>query len=95
MTTKIVFVIEAEDVKDSGIEVVDRYLILNRLVTELISRSVTEGGLDPCSRQPGRESARVVVAATRPLLEGRHAPKLGTEDHQGAFQKTSRLEVPE
>ena len=39
-------VVEAQDVKDSSIEVVDRDLVLNRLVTELISRSITERGLN-------------------------------------------------
>ena len=34
------FVVEADEVQDRGVEIVDRRHVLNRLMTELVGRSV-------------------------------------------------------
>src|SRR5687768_10881226 len=69
-------VVEAEDVQDRRVQVVDRRDLVDGLVAEVVSCAVAEGAFDACAGEPDGETLGVVIAAVRPLLERRHAPEL-------------------
>ena len=87
------FVIEAKEVEDGGIEVVDGKDVLHCLVTEFIGSAVAHPGLDACSREPGSEAVGVVVAPFRSLLKHGHAAEFSTPDHQGVLEEPALLEI--
>ena len=56
-------VIKAKELQNGGLEVVGCHSILDGPVTHFIGGAVGHATLDPASREPGRESLTVVVAA--------------------------------
>ena len=57
------FVVEAQQVQDRGVQVVDVDLVLDRLEAELVGRAVDVAALDAAAGQPHGEAVVVVVAA--------------------------------
>ena len=57
------FVIEAEEVEDRGVEVVDMHPFLDRAEAELVGRSVDVSAFHPSARHPHRKAVMIVVAA--------------------------------
>ena len=86
-------VIEAQQVQDRGVEVVDRADVLDRLVAELVGRAVAEAALHARAGQPDGEALRVVVAAAGALLERRHAAELGDPDDQRVVEQAALFQV--
>ena len=56
-------VVEAEQVQDGGVQVVDADAIDGGLVADLVGLAVVDAALDAAAGEPGREGVRVVVAA--------------------------------
>ena len=86
-------VVEAEQVQDRGVQVVDRADVLDRLVAELVGRAVAEARVSRRRRPARREALRVVVAAARALLERRHPAELGHPDDERVVQQAALLQV--
>ena len=84
-------VIEAEEVQDGGVKIVDRGHAFDGPVAEVIGCSVAEGGLHAGPGHPGREALGVVVATAGTFLKSRHASEFGAEDHQGIFEQTREI----
>ena len=59
-------VIEAQQVQDRRVQVVDVDLVLDGVVAVVVGRAVAEAALDAAAGQPHREALRVVVAAVVP-----------------------------
>ena len=57
------FVVEAEEMQDRRVEVVDVDFILDRSKAEFVGRSVSRATLHAGSREPRREAEMIVVAA--------------------------------
>jgi len=76
------FMIDAQQMKDCGVQVMHGDDILYRPITKLIGCSMAVSPLHPSSSQPNRESLRVVVAAFATLCE-RRPSKLTREHQQG------------
>src|SRR5258708_2888531 len=55
-------VVEAEEVEDGGVEVVDVDLVLYRAEAEVVGRPVGQAAADAAAGQPGSEAPVVVVA---------------------------------
>ncbi len=60
-------VVEAHQVQDRGVDVVDVDSVLDGLVAELVGGSVLDAALDAAAGHPGGEGVRVVVAARATL----------------------------
>ncbi len=85
--------VQAQQVKDGGVEVVDIHHVFNRLVAEGIGGAEAESVLDARAGEPGGESLGVVIAALGSLLERGHAAELGGPDDQRIVEHAPRLEV--
>ena len=85
------FVIEAEEVEDGGLKVVDVDRVFDRVHGEGIRCAVGQAGLDTAAGHPDGEGVGMVVASpTRTVAEvaldeGR-AAEFTTPDHQGVLQ---------
>src|SRR5262245_17192155 len=65
-------VVEAQEVKDRRVQVVDVYLVLDNVEAQLVRGADGLAPLDPAPGQPHGEGVRVVVAAVvAPLHHGR------------------------
>ncbi len=89
--------INAEPLHDRRLQVVHVDTMLGNAVTEIVSATVDEAGLDARPRHPNGEAARMMVAAKvawrdLPLAVVRPA-KLPTPDHERLIQKTTPLKV--
>lgn len=91
------FVVEAEEVEDGGLEVVDVDFILGDVEAEVIGLAIG-AGFGAAARHEGGESLRVVVAAGF-ASEGRigfdhgGAAKFATPDDEGFVEKAVTFEV--
>ena len=83
--------IEAEQVQDGGVQVVDGGDVLDGLVAELVGGAVAEAALDAGAGQPDGEAVRVVVAAAGALLERRHAAELGDPDDERVVEQAAAV----
>src|SRR4051812_26802745 len=79
-------VIDAHQVQDRGVQVVDADAVDDRLVAELVGLAVVSPPLDAAAGQPGGKGVRVVVAAGPPLLHDRQAAELAVADDQGLIE---------
>ena len=86
-------VVESKQMKDRGVEIIDRADLLSGLVSELIRCAVAVGSLNAGAGQPGGEAEGVVVSPAGSFLEGGHSPELRAPDHQGFFEQAAVLEV--
>ena len=56
-------VIEAEQVHDGGLEIMDVYFIFRYRETQFVRRSVIEAFFDAPARHPHRETIRIMIPA--------------------------------
>ena len=56
-------VIESQQVKQGGVEIVHVDLVLDRLVAELVGCAIGEAGLDATASQSGREPVGIMFAS--------------------------------
>jgi len=73
------FVVEAEQVEQRGVEVVDCRHVFDGFVAEFVGGSVAESALYACSGEPDGEAGGVVVAAACAFLERGHATEFSDE----------------
>ena len=86
--------VEAEEVEDRGVEVVDADPILDCFVAEFVARTMRHAPLHASSCQPHRESVRVVVAAGLiPLLRDREAAELPSPDNERLVEEPAPVEI--
>jgi len=87
------FVIEAQNVENGGVEIVNAGHSFHSFMAEFIRRSVTERGFYAGSGQPGGEAIGVVIPSAGTFLEGWHPAKFGTENDKGVFEEAPGFEV--
>src|SRR5438309_1367809 len=75
-------VVEAEEAKYGGVEVIDGADILLRLVAELVGGAVADSAFHACAGHPGGEAVGVMVAALGAGLVGGHAAELGGPEEE-------------
>ena len=91
-------VIEAEEVEEGGLEVVDVDLVLDRVEADVVRGSVGDAGFDAATGHPDGEGVGMVVPSPalaifhRALKEG-GATELASPDHQGVIEQPSLFEV--
>ena len=61
------FVIDAEQVKDGGVQVVAGGDVVHRLVAPVVALAMGDAGFDACTPEPAHEAAAVVIATERTL----------------------------
>src|ERR1051325_4404380 len=82
-------VIEAEEVEDGGVEVVERVNVLHGLLGEWIGFSVADAGFHAGAGEPAGEAVGIMIAALRALLEEGHATELGAPDDERVLQQAA------
>ena len=86
--------VEAEQVKDRGVEVGDVAAVGDGVVAEVVGRAVGLAALDAAAGEPDGEAVGVVVAAVLALGAGRPA-ELAAPDDQGLLEQAALLQVGE
>src|SRR5262245_33996238 len=84
--------IQSERLEERRVQVGDADDLLDRLVTELVSRPVHVTLLEPAPRKPKRERVAVVVAAVRPLRDRQPAELTGPH-YDGRIEQPALLQV--
>ena len=87
-------VVEAQEVEDGGVPVVDVDLAFDGFVAVLVSGTVAEAAFDATTGHPGGV-AFVVVIATVAALGVRRAPKLTGPDDEGVLEEIALFEIGE
>ena len=77
--------IESENVKNGGMQVVHMHFVLDRIVTIVVRRAISITSFHSAARHPHRESMWIVIPAIV-TLRRRSAPKLTTPKHQRILQ---------
>ena len=62
------FVVDAEQMQDRRVQIVNGRDVLRRLIAELVRCAIAEGAFHARARHPDREAFRVVVAAVGAFL---------------------------
>ena len=88
-------VVEAEQVQDGGVEIVDGGDVFDGLVAEVVGGAVGEWGFHTRAHEEAGEAAGVVVTAAGAFLEGGHAPELRCPNNQRVVEQSARFEVIE
>ena len=88
------FVVEAEEMQDGGVPVVDVHLVVNGFVAVVVRHAVVHAAFDAAASHPHGEAFVVVVPAIGALAV-RGAAKLAAPDDEGVFQEAALLEVRE
>src|SRR5262249_11154702 len=88
------FVIEADQVQERGVEVVDRDAIFDGAETELVGGANGLAASDAAAGKPHGVAVRIVVAALAALRHRRPAELAGPND-EGAVQQAPLFEVRE
>src|SRR5262245_5935612 len=85
-------VIQAQQVQDAGMYVVNRGYLLFRFKAEFIARSDRLPAFNAGSCHPDGHRARIVIA-TDASLRDRHATEFAMPDDQRGIQQAARLQV--
>src|SRR5258706_9019519 len=75
-------VIDAEEMENGRVQIVDRCDVLHRLIAEVVRRAVAEAFLHPRACEPDSEAVRIMVTPIGAFLEGRHASEFSDPDDQ-------------
>ena len=86
-------VIDAEQMQDRRVQVVNRRNLFLRPVPEFVCRAVGVPGFHAGSCEPNGESLRIVITSIRAFLKSRHPPKLSDKSHKRVGKKAALLEV--
>ena len=91
------FVINAQEVEDTGVEVMNAYGIFVDVVGIVVGFADRLAGFNAAAGKPHREAARVVVAAkaggSEVALAVNSAAKFSSPDDEGVIKKASLFEV--
>lgn len=77
------FVIQAEQMKNRRVEIMDRDWIGFSTKSERVGRSETATFFDTRAGKPAGKAERIVIATISPRLEHRHAAEFCGEDEKG------------
>ena len=88
--------VEAEEVQNGGLHVVDVNLVLHHVKAEVVRPAVTEAALDSAPSQPHRIGGGMVVATQacahrRVCLDHRRTAKLTAPYYKGLIQQSTLL----
>src|SRR5207249_1523446 len=86
-------VVDTEEIEYRGVEIVNRAHVLDGAPAEIVGRAVADAAFDAGAEHPGCETVRIVVAAQRALLMGRHAPEFGCPQDERLREQPASLEV--
>src|SRR5262249_34357726 len=87
-------VIEAEQVQQRGVQVVNAGRPLGRLVADLVGGAVMEPRLQPRAGHPdGEDELMVVAALAADALSERRPAELAVEQYQRVVEQAARLQV--
>ncbi len=86
-------VIEAEQVEDGRVEVVDVDAVGHGVETQFVGFTQSHPRLDPTAGQPHGKGIGVVVSAVITALHHRRAAKLATPDDQGILKHSALFQV--
>ena len=84
--------IEADQMQDGGVQVVDVDFLFHGGAAELVGGAVDDAALDAAAGQPHREALAVVIAALAALRRQR-AAELAALDHQHLSDQAARLQI--
>ena len=87
------FVVEAKDVEDSGVEVPHRRRIDGGASAEFVGGPIAGRTFDASSHHPEGEAVWIVIAAGGTLLAGGHAPKLAGPENQRVVEQAALFKV--
>ena len=88
--------VQTQQVKSGGVELVAVHDLVGGLEAELVGRSIGGSRLDPATSEPSGEATPVVVPSLGVLpLGGWLAPELGGADDEGILEHAPRLKVLE
>jgi len=85
-------VIEAESVKERGVQIIDPHDLLDRTVAEVVRSAVHVAFFEPAAGHPQRKAMPVVIAAIL-ALRNRQAAKYAGPEHDGFIEQPALLEV--
>ena len=88
-------VVDAEQVQEGRVQIVDVHAVFHRLESEFITLSVAESAFHTGAGQEASEGVRVVIAASAVGLQEGHATKLRCPYDQRVFQQTAFCQVVE
>jgi hypothetical protein len=74
------FVVEAEEVEDRCVEVIERMNVFHGFLAEFVAFAGANAGFDAGTRHPAGEAIGVVITTFGSFLEEGHAAKLGAPD---------------
>ena len=86
-------VVQAHEVQDSGIEIVNGGATGHRFKPELITLAVAVSLLDAGPREEAGESIRIVIASSAIALKKRHTTELGAPNDQGVVEQSAALQI--
>ena len=86
------FVIQAQQVQDRGVQVVDVDWVFNGVPAEFVGGAVSHASSDAAASQPHRESERMMIATVLSLGSGR-ATEFTTPDHQRLVEQAARFQI--
>src|SRR6476620_10441653 len=91
-------VIEAEQMQERGVEIVDVDFVFDHMETELVGFSERESGFETAAGHPHRESLRVMVTAEFAAgvgiaLDHRRAAKFAAPKYDRVFQQAALLQI--
>ena len=78
-------VVDAEQVQDRRVQIVDMYFVDHRVIAVVIGFTIGQATTDPAARHPDREPMGIVIASVAILGSGSPA-ELSAPDHQRVFQ---------
>ena len=87
-------VVDAQQVKHRGVQVVDLDLVLDGVVAVIVGGAVDGAALDSAAGEPHGEAIGIVIAAVGSLGH-RRAAELAAPDHQSRFEQAAVLEILE
>ena len=85
-------VVEAHQVENGGVQIVDVNASFDGVVAEVVGGAVDVAALDAAARQPHREAVAMMIPAGGPFAH-RRAAKLAAPDHQRVVEQAAGLEV--
>src|SRR6185436_2483059 len=87
------FVVEAEEMEDGGVEVVDGEDVFHGLASEFVGDAVAESTPHAGTGEPAGKAVGIVITTLRAFLKHRHATEFSTPDDEGVLKQTALLEV--
>ena len=91
---KQVAIVQAQQVQNGGVEIVDAHAILHGLESDVVGGAVDGAALGAAAGHPDAEAAGTVVAAGLALTLGdRQAPEFPAPDDQRGIQESALLQI--